>query len=137
MALQTFVGPWPVFFSFVILYTIGRAPWTSDKPVARPLPIHRTTQTHTQTSMPRVGFEPTIPASEDSSRLTLRGHRDRRLSITFFYYITYSEVYFGAVLVAPSLLSQRILMGKQVPSCVSIIKAHRLEVTVLGRGRGK
>jgi hypothetical protein len=35
--------------------------------VARPLPTHRTTQTQNkrkQTSMPRVGFEPTIPAFE-------------------------------------------------------------------------
>jgi hypothetical protein len=39
----------------------------SDQPVVRPLPIHRTIQTqnkHTQTSMPRVGFESTILASE-------------------------------------------------------------------------
>jgi hypothetical protein len=45
MALQPFVGPWPLF-SFLILCTIGRTPWTGDQPVARPLPIHRTTQTH-------------------------------------------------------------------------------------------
>jgi hypothetical protein len=39
----------------LILYTVGRTPWTSDQPVARPLPIHRTTQTQnkgTQTFMP-------------------------------------------------------------------------------------
>jgi hypothetical protein len=38
-----------------------------DHPVARPLPTHRTTQTRnkgTQTSMPQVGFEPTIPVFE-------------------------------------------------------------------------
>jgi hypothetical protein len=57
------------FFSFVIFLHSGRTPWKGDQPVARPLPTHRTTQTqnkrtHTQTSMPRVGFEPTIPASE-------------------------------------------------------------------------
>jgi hypothetical protein len=55
------------FFSFLILYTVGRTPWMGNQPVARPLPIHRTTQTQnerTQTSMPRVGFEPTIPAFE-------------------------------------------------------------------------
>jgi hypothetical protein len=48
------------FFSLV-----GRTPWTGDQPVARPLHTHRTTQTQnesTQISMPRVGFEPTIPA---------------------------------------------------------------------------
>jgi hypothetical protein len=31
------------FFSFVILYTVGRTPWTGNQPVARPLPTHRTT----------------------------------------------------------------------------------------------
>jgi hypothetical protein len=54
-------------FSFLILYTVGRTPWTGDQPVARPLPTHRTTQTQNkriQTSMPRVGLEATIPAFE-------------------------------------------------------------------------
>jgi hypothetical protein len=38
-----------------------------DRPVARTLPTHRTTQTQnkrTEMSMPRVGFEPTIPVFE-------------------------------------------------------------------------
>jgi hypothetical protein len=38
-----------------------------DQPVARPLPTYRTIKTQnkrTQTSMPGVGFEPTIPVSE-------------------------------------------------------------------------
>jgi hypothetical protein len=55
------------FFSFLILYTDGRTPWTVDQPVARPLPTHRTTQTQNkraQTSMPWVGFEPSIPVFE-------------------------------------------------------------------------
>jgi hypothetical protein len=55
------------FFSFLILYTVGRTPWTGDQPVERPLPIHRTTQTQnksTQASMSQVGFEPTIPVFE-------------------------------------------------------------------------
>jgi hypothetical protein len=53
------------FFSFFIIYTIGRIPWTGDQPVARPLPTHSTAQTrnkHIQTSMPQVGFEHTNPA---------------------------------------------------------------------------
>jgi hypothetical protein len=33
------------FFSFLILYTVGRTPWTVDRAVARPLPTHKTTQT--------------------------------------------------------------------------------------------
>jgi hypothetical protein len=54
MVLQPFVGPW-LLLSFLILYTVGRTPWAGDQPAARPLPIHRTTQTQnsrTQTSMP-------------------------------------------------------------------------------------
>jgi hypothetical protein len=55
------------FFSFLILYPVGRTPWTGDQPVTRPLPTHKTTQTqnkHTQTFMPWVGFEPTITGLE-------------------------------------------------------------------------
>jgi hypothetical protein len=33
------------FLSFLILYTVGRTPWTGDQPVARPLPTYRTTET--------------------------------------------------------------------------------------------
>jgi hypothetical protein len=54
-------------FSVSLSITVGRTPWTGDQPVARPLPTHRTTQTHnirTQTSTPLVGFEPTIPVFE-------------------------------------------------------------------------
>jgi hypothetical protein len=50
-----------------LFYTDGRTPWASDQPVARPLPTYRATQTQikrTQTSMPPVRFEPTIPAFE-------------------------------------------------------------------------
>jgi hypothetical protein len=59
MTLQPF-GAWP-FFSFLIVHTVGRTPWTADQPVARPLPTDRTTQTQykrKKTSMPGVGFEP-------------------------------------------------------------------------------
>jgi hypothetical protein len=55
------------FFGFLILYTFGRSPLSGDQTVTRPLPIHRTTQIQnkcTQTSTPRVWFEPTIPAFE-------------------------------------------------------------------------
>jgi hypothetical protein len=55
------------FFSFLIPYTVNRTPWTGNQPVTRPLPTHRTTQTQnkrTQTSVPRVGFEPMIPVFE-------------------------------------------------------------------------
>jgi hypothetical protein len=65
MALQPF-GPWR-FFSFLVLYTVGRTPWTGVQLVARQLPTHRMTQTQnkrTQTSMPHVGFDHTTPVFE-------------------------------------------------------------------------
>jgi hypothetical protein len=49
-------------FQFLNLHTVGRTPWTGDQ-----LSAHRTTQTQnkgTQISVPRMGFEPTIPAFE-------------------------------------------------------------------------
>jgi hypothetical protein len=55
------------FLSFLILYTVGRTPWTGDQPFARPLPTHRTTQTRNkrkQTSIPGVEFESTTPVFE-------------------------------------------------------------------------
>jgi hypothetical protein len=37
-------------------------PWTGDQPVARPIPTQNNTNTiNAETSLPRVGFEPTIP----------------------------------------------------------------------------
>jgi hypothetical protein len=62
------------FCSFLILYTVGRTPWTGDQPVARPLPTHRTPQTRNkriQTSMPCVGFEPTIPDHREMGWIAL------------------------------------------------------------------
>jgi hypothetical protein len=55
------------FIRFSILYTVGRTPWTGDQSVKRPLPTHSTKQAdkkRTQTHMPRVRFEPTIPVFE-------------------------------------------------------------------------
>jgi hypothetical protein len=54
VALQPFVEPWPLLQFRNLSYTDGRTPRTSDQPVARPLPTHKTTQTqnkHTKTSM--------------------------------------------------------------------------------------
>jgi hypothetical protein len=67
MALQPFVGPWSLLKFRYLFYTDGRTPWTRGQPFAKPLPTLRTTQTQnnpTQTSMPWVGLEPTIPTFE-------------------------------------------------------------------------
>jgi hypothetical protein len=60
-------GPWPLLQFRNLLHTDSRNPWRTDQPVARPLSTYRTTQTQnkcTQTSMPWVGFESTIPGFE-------------------------------------------------------------------------
>jgi hypothetical protein len=51
------------FFSFLMIYPVGRTPWSEDQLVSRPLPAQRTAQTQnkrTQISMPQGEFEPTI-----------------------------------------------------------------------------
>jgi hypothetical protein len=58
IAVQPFVGPWPLLLFRNLSYTDGRTPWTSGQP-----PTHRATQTQnkrTQTPLLWVGFEPTI-----------------------------------------------------------------------------
>jgi hypothetical protein len=77
MALQPFVGPWPILQFRNHFYTVGRTPWTNDQPVAKPLPTRRTTQTHnkrTQTSMPLSGIRIHDPSVRP------RGHCDRPYS---------------------------------------------------------
>jgi hypothetical protein len=69
MALPAHSGPWPLIQFRNHYFTDGRTPWTSDQLVARALSKYRTTQTEKnaythQTSMPSMGFEPTISASE-------------------------------------------------------------------------
>jgi hypothetical protein len=79
---------WP-FFPFLNLYTVGRTPWTGDQPVARPLPTQRTTQTqnkHTQTSMPRVGYEPMIPVFERAKTLYALDRAAIVIGITVWLY---------------------------------------------------
>jgi hypothetical protein len=59
MALPAHSEPWP-------LIQFRNHPWTSDQPVARPLPKHKINAYTHQTAMPSVGFEPTIPAFEQA-----------------------------------------------------------------------
>jgi hypothetical protein len=74
MALQPF-GPW-TFFSFFILYTVGKTPSTGDQPVAKPLPAQSriNAQRH-----PCLEWD-SNPRSQCSSRRR-RGHCDRPISL--------------------------------------------------------
>jgi hypothetical protein len=84
---QPIQGPGPLFSS-VIIFTDGRTPLTSDQPVARPLPTHRTTQTQNKRidtpSPPNIhilsgirSHDPNVRAIEESSCLRSRGYCDR------------------------------------------------------------
>jgi hypothetical protein len=76
---------------FSFHFTDDRTPRTSDQPVARPLPIHRITQTqnkykHKTNIYALCGIrthDPSFRASEDSSCLRPLDYCDRRLSSTF------------------------------------------------------
>jgi hypothetical protein len=87
-----FVGSYS-FFSFFVLYTVGRIHWTGDQHVARPLPTHRTTQTQNkrkQTSMLRVGFVPMIPAFEGAETIH---DLDLVATVTGFFALYLSTLY--------------------------------------------
>jgi hypothetical protein len=95
MALPGHSGPRPLIQFRNHFYTDGRTPWTSDQPVARPLPKHRTTQTqnkriHTPNIHALNGIrthDPSFRASEDSSCLRPRGYCDRPIIV-----LTYLKV---------------------------------------------
>jgi hypothetical protein len=83
MALQPFVGSWLLLQLCNLFYTHGMTSWTSNQPVARPLPTHRTLIINTHTDIHALSWirnsDPSFRASEDSSCLRPRGHRDRQL----------------------------------------------------------
>jgi hypothetical protein len=86
-------GPWPLF-QFHDHFTDGRTPWASDQLVARPLPKHRTTQTHNKhIHTPNIHalcrirtHDPGFRASEDSSCLRPLGYP---LCVYILYYILF------------------------------------------------
>jgi hypothetical protein len=85
---QPIQGP-GLLFSSMIIFTGGRTPCTSDQPVTRPLPKHRTTQTQNK----RVctlnihalngirTHDPSVRVTEDSSCLRPSGHCHRPRSV--------------------------------------------------------
>jgi hypothetical protein len=77
---------WNNYYSEIwILQAMSRTPWRGDQPIARSLPTYRTTRTQnkcTQTSMPRVEFEPTIPAFE---REKIFRASDRAATVTGYF----------------------------------------------------
>jgi hypothetical protein len=86
MTLQPFVGPWPLLQSRNLFYTYGKAPWTSDQPVARSLLAQRTTKHRINaykdinTLSGILTHVLSVRTSEDSTRLRPRSHRDQLIS---------------------------------------------------------
>jgi hypothetical protein len=83
MALQPFVGPWPLL-QIHNLFLHRRTPWTGDQPVARSLPtqdnrnrINAYTDIHPFNGIQT--HDPSVRESEGSSCLRPRGHCDRLL----------------------------------------------------------
>jgi hypothetical protein len=86
-AVMSFISLWlysPLldlgrFFSFLIIYTVGRIPCKGDQAVARPLPTHRinahNTDIHALSGI--LTHDPRVRASEDSSCFKPRGHCER------------------------------------------------------------
>jgi hypothetical protein len=88
IALQPFVGPWPLFQFLDPIYSRVRTPWMGDQPFARPLPTHRTTKHRINAHNTDIHalsevrtHDPSVRASDDSSYLTPRGLCDRPLHV--------------------------------------------------------
>jgi hypothetical protein len=84
MALQPFVGPWPLLQFRDLFYTDSRTPLTSYQPVARPLPNtgqhkHRI---NAHTDIHALGgirtHDPSVRESEDNSCFMSHVHCDRQ-----------------------------------------------------------
>jgi hypothetical protein len=70
MALQSFVGPWPLFQFLNPIQSVGHLGRESG-PSQGPLPIHGS---NAQTPMHRVEFEPTIPVFERAKTVHALDH---------------------------------------------------------------
>jgi hypothetical protein len=89
-----------------MLYTVGKTPWTGDQSVANPLPTHRTTQTQnkrTETSIPRVGFEPTIQVFDRAKTVHAL---ERAVAVTGYYGVRTGQ-WNAAVMVIVMIISSK------------------------------
>jgi hypothetical protein len=71
------------------IWTVGRTPWTGDRPDAKPLPTHRAaqhrkTRTHIHASSGVRTHDPSVRAAEDSTCLRPRGHWDQQMFILIY-----------------------------------------------------
>jgi hypothetical protein len=81
------------FFSVLILYIVRMTLWMRDRPVARPLPTHRTTHTNIHALSGIRTHDPSIRGSVDSLFVRLRGHCD--LLVLCITYTTGAIIHIG------------------------------------------
>jgi hypothetical protein len=98
LSLSNFTTLWNLvdFFSFLILYIVGRTPWTKNQSVARPLPTHRTTLTQNKRTDIHAlsgirAHHPSVRAAENGPCLKPRGNCDRPTDIR----VTKSKMDYG------------------------------------------
>jgi hypothetical protein len=145
-----------VSLQFINPMTVGGTPWKGDLPVARPLPTHKTTQTQnksTQTSMPRVGFEPTIPvfewaktvrASDRSSSLNSssgqyvsQAHKNYPLLWLYYLHTSWQSSKNAKPIARNVIILNYIILHKSRDSSVGIVTGYGLDgrCSILRRGK--
>jgi hypothetical protein len=95
MVLQPFVGPWPLLQFRNLFCRDGRTPWTSDQPVARPLPKHTTTQTqnkHTHTDIQSLELNSNTRFQRSRERRQFMSQTARRLIGSLSLLFTQSNI---------------------------------------------
>jgi hypothetical protein len=116
-------------FSFVIFfYAEGRTHWTGDQPVTRPLPTHRTTQTHNKCTHRHPCLEwdsnPRFQSSrsKNSSYLRPRGHCDRLCELQLTHRYTHKHyMCFGVCVCARARARARACVRRTPAKSVSKI----------------
>jgi hypothetical protein len=77
-----------LFFSFLILYTVGRTPWTGDQTVARPLPTHRiNARTHIHASSGIPTHDPSVRAALNRAATVVVNYAHGR----FYFYLIMNQ----------------------------------------------
>jgi len=68
-----------IFSEFINLWAFGRAPWTGDQTDLRRTTQHRETRTQIHAPSGVRTRDPSVRATEDSTRLRPRGHGHRQI----------------------------------------------------------
>jgi hypothetical protein len=104
---------WSIGLSFLsfLIRDVGRTPWTGDQLVAR----NRKTHTHPQIpSMPWVGFECTVPASERAKTVHTPVHEASFLSPAIIWSVLVPSILWGTLFLNTHSLCSSFIVRDQV-----------------------